>query len=139
MMKAASDFHNKAMDLAEIALLERIKGNTESAATLFEQALENELAAIDALEEPIEPTYSVLHRSAGTLALDCKRYRKAEQIVTTALARGAHPAIEHELREVLAQAQSNLREHLDVNGVAKDKPHPQADKIKRHYQEATGN
>lgn len=136
-MKAASDFHDKAMDLAELALLERIKGNLKSASALFEQALENELAAIDALEEPIEPTFSVLHRSAGTLALDCKRYRKAERIVATALARGAHPAIEHELREVLEQAQA--KSPVDTNGVAKGKRHPQPDETVRQRQEATGD
>ena len=138
-MKAAQKFHDKAMDFASVALLERAGGNTEKAAELFEKALENELAAIDALEEPIEPTFSVLHRSAGTLALDCKRYRKAEQIVAAALARGAHPAIEHELREVLEQAQANLREHFDANGVTKDKHHSQPDATKRRYQEATGD
>ena len=102
------------MDFASFALLERAGGNSEKAAELFEQALENELAAIDALEEPIEPTFSILHRSAGTLALDCKRYRKAERIVATALARGAHPAIEHELRDVLEQADTFRDRHYAV-------------------------
>ena len=138
-MKAAQEFHDKAMDFASVALLERAVGNTEKAAELFEQALENELAAIDALEEPIEPTFSVLHRSAGTLALDCKRYRKAERIVATALARGAHPAIEHELREVLEQAQANLQSPVDTNGIAKGKRHPQPDETMRQRQEATGD
>ena len=43
----------------------------KSAKGLFEQALEREIAAIGALDEYIVPTFSVLHRSAATLALDC--------------------------------------------------------------------
>jgi hypothetical protein len=49
-----------------------------------------------------EPTRSVLHRSAATLALDCGEYREAERLVATALAGNPPEPIANELRDVLA-------------------------------------
>ena len=115
-MSAVNELHSEAMDLAEFGLLERMRGNTEEAHGLFEQALERELAAIDALDEPIEPTYSVLHRSAATLAIDCSRLRQAEQIAARALAQNPHPEIAEELRDLLEQI--NFLRHLELQGVA---------------------
>ena len=85
-MSEVNDLHNRAMDLAELALVERLRGNMEGAANFARQALESELTAIQELKEPVEPTYSVLHRSAGTLALQCHEYRLAERIAAKALA-----------------------------------------------------
>ena len=121
--------HDEAMDLAHLAILLRSRGNKEESDSQFEQALEYELAAIAALEdlaalsarnaggqpESIEPTYSVLHRSAGTLALDCNQERKAEQIVAKALSRDPPPEIAEELRSLLEQI--NFRSHLKMKGV----------------------
>ena len=114
-MSAINDLHHEAMDFAAFAFRERARGNAEKAAEFFEQALEYEVAAIDALDRYIEPTYSVLHRSAATLALDCKRYRKAEQLAARALAQEPPGEIAAELRDVLAQSLAHLRG--EVNGV----------------------
>jgi len=93
------------MDLAERAFIARAKGNENESVSLFEKALKNELAAIAELEKNgrTEPTYSVLCRSAGTLALDCRQIRKAEKIVTKALSHEPPPEIADELREILEQ------------------------------------
>ena len=106
------DSHSKAMDFAERAFMVRVQGNTEESTKLFEKALENELAAISKLEAEgrIEPTYSVLHRSAGTLALDCNQPRKAEQITTKALAQNPPQEIADELRELLHRIFSFLKD-----------------------------
>ena len=97
------DFHNKAMEFAELALVARIQGQRAQAHEFFVQALEYELAAIAQLEVEgrIEPTNSVLHRSAGTLALDCNQPKKAEEIVKKALDQEPPQEIENELRELL--------------------------------------
>ena len=117
-MSAINEHHDAAMDFAHFALLERARGNTEEAAALFERALENELAAIQDMEERgsfAEPTYSVLHRSAGTLALDCKNYRRAKQLAAKGLAHVKHPEIEKELDELFEQVKFHRR--LELNGV----------------------
>ena len=106
------DSHNKAMDFAERAFVVRVQGNIEESTKLFEKALENELTAISKLEAEgqIEPTYSVLLRSAGTLALDCNQPRKAEQIATKALAQDPPQEIADELRELLHRIFSSLKD-----------------------------
>ena len=102
-MSALNELHDKAMDLAFFALRERSQGNDAKALPLFRQAFELELAAIEAMQEYIEPTFSVLHRSAATLAIDCNELRKAEQLAASALARDPPEFIAQQLREVLEQ------------------------------------
>ena len=102
---SVSDSHNKAMELAERALMARMQGDTEESTKLFEKALEDELEAIRKLETEgrIEPTYSVLHRSAGTLALDCNQFQKAEEIIKKALSQNPPQEIAEELHELWSQ------------------------------------
>ena len=102
---SVNDSHNKAMDFAERAFVARIQGQREQAHDFFIQALEYELAAIAQLEVEgrIEPTYSVLHRSAGTLALDCNQPKKADEIVIKALNQNPPQEIAEELHELQHQ------------------------------------
>ena len=93
--------HQRAMDLVEVAILERAQGNQEKVSRLYAEALELELAAIAELAEPIEPTHSVLHRSAGWMAYHSGQYRKAEQLAAAALAQEPPTEIANELRELL--------------------------------------
>ena len=114
-MSEINDLHNRAMDLVEFSLIERLGGNEEREASLARQALELELKAIDKLEEPVEPTFSVLHRSAGTLALRCREYRLAEQLAARALAGDPPIEIAEELRDLMEQA--TLSRHLELRGI----------------------
>ena len=114
-MNNVSDLHNKAMDLAELALIERLRGNLEREVDFSRQALKFELAAINELEDPVEPTFSVLHRSAGTLALRCNEYRLAEKIAAKSLAQDPPYEIAYELRNLVEQA--NFQRHLELNGI----------------------
>ena len=114
-MNTSNDLHRRAMDAAALALMERMHGNTEQERAHFELALDLELAAIAKLEEPVEPTFSVLHRSAATLALDCNQLRRAEKLVATALAHEPPPEIADELRDLLEQV--NFQRHLELRGV----------------------
>ena len=107
-MNALNQAHNKAMDLATLALLERKHGNRQQASDLFEQALRYELKAIGEFEsmighvdEPTQPTHSVLHRSAATLALDCGNTTLAEQLATKALTQNPPNEITQELQQIL--------------------------------------
>ena len=114
-MSEINELHNKAMDFAELALIQRLQGNGKEAQDLVRQALEFERAAIQALEEPIEPTFSVLHRSAGSLALQCGELRLAEQLASYALAQEPPFEIAEELRDLVEQV--NFQRHLQLKGV----------------------
>lgn len=115
-MSTVNDLHHQAMDFVDQAMLEQRGGNAEGATKLFEKATEYELAAIEAMEEPVEPTYSVLHRSAASMAMNANQLRQAEQIIYKALLQEPHPEIAHEMREVLEQIY--FQRNLERNGVA---------------------
>ena len=115
-MTAASDYHKMAMEFADLGLRYRARGNGELALAYFEQALDFELAAIAELEQTDGLAGSILQRSAGTLALDCRRFRQAEQITAQALAGEPHPDIAEELRDLWEQIQ--FQRHVGLNGVA---------------------
>ena len=110
-MKTAKELHNQAMDLVEVAILDRTRGNMESTIRLYSEALELELAAIAEMErcgQTSEPTWSVLHRGAGWMAFNSKQYRKAEWLASKALAGDPHPEIAEELRDLWKQANAHL-------------------------------
>ena len=115
-MSALNELHDKAMDLTFFALRERRHGNEAKALPLFRQALQLEIAAIDTLDEYIEPTYSVLHRSAATLALDCNELRKAEQLAANALAKEPPEFVADQLREVLEQVYAEWKKTAAATG-----------------------
>ena len=116
-MKSARETHNQAMDLAERAFVARMRGDDAEAIDLFAQALQAEMEAIAALEGTgsSEPTFSVLHRSAATLALDCNDPRLAERLTATALAHSPPSEIAEELRDLFEQI--NFRRHLLLRNV----------------------
>ena len=114
-MSKVNELHNRAMDLAELGLVERLRGNPEAELGYARQALEFEVAATQALTDRIEPTFSVLHRSAATIALQCGEHRLAEQLAAKALAEEPPNEIAEELRDVLEQAQ--FQRHLSLRGV----------------------
>ena len=103
------------MESADLGLKKRAHGNAKESLVYFEQALRYELAAIDELDQKDGLAWAVLHRSAGTLALDCRDFRRAEKIVATALAQEPHPAIAEELRDLWEQI--HFQRHLDLKGI----------------------
>lgn len=98
-MSNLNEIHQQAMDLAEQAFTARRRNDTAAARSLAYRAYLLEKQAAELSET--EPTRSVLHRSAATLALDCGEYREAERLVATALAGSPPEPIANELREVL--------------------------------------
>ncbi len=92
------------MEIAERAYVARLKGDKEQAKNLSRQALDYESAAADLMAyTSIEPTRSVLHRSAASLALNCDELRLAEKLIAIGLAGDPPEEIAHELRELLMQ------------------------------------
>lgn len=110
-MKDTKNPHHQAMDLVEAAMVERARGNGEKTARLYAEALKLELAAIAELDkygERVEPTWSVLHRSAGWMAFNSGQLRLAEQLADKALAGNPHPEVAAELRDLLEQVRAGL-------------------------------
>ena len=111
-MSTMNLLHRKAMDFAAHGLIARHTGDSVDAFEYFNQALEYELAAIAEITEIIEPTHSVLHRSAATLALDCGDDRLAEKLAAKALSEEPPSEIAEELRDVLKQVYARRKVEL---------------------------
>lgn len=108
-MKDTKNRHNQAMDLVEAAIVERSRGNAAKTVRLYAEALELELTAIAELEQygdRVEPTWSVLHRSAGWMAFNSGQPRLAERLACKALAENPHPEVAAELRDLLEQVRA---------------------------------
>jgi hypothetical protein len=72
------ELHDSAMDLFEQGLLTARSGKSAESRRLFNQALEKEAAAADsvAADYELEPTRSILHRSAASMALRVGTFRR---------------------------------------------------------------
>jgi len=103
-MKDIRTLHNEAMDLAlkgDIAAKADPKG--EEAIALYTEAFEKEREAAllaDFMQNP-EPGLSILYRSAASLAMQCGRYREAEQLIAKALSGNPTEEVARELRQLL--------------------------------------
>jgi hypothetical protein len=87
--------HDRAMDLFELGLLAAREGKLEDGRRLFASALEEEAKAADSVPYDLEPTRSILHQSAASIALRIGDVRRAMKYVDAGLA-GRVPA---QLRE----------------------------------------
>ncbi len=80
--KRINELHNHAMQHASQAFLARQREDYQTALSCFQAAFEYESqAAALVAETNIEPTRSVLHRSAATLALDCGKVQESERLI----------------------------------------------------------
>ncbi len=104
-MSRIKNLHHQAMRLADQASDLRRKGEEQEANARLHQAFEHERRAAElaAMDLALEPTRSVLHRSAATLAWQCGEYREAERLITTALSGTPPETIAEELRDLLLQ------------------------------------
>ena len=105
LMSRMKDLHHQAMQLADQASHLRRTGEEQAANARLREAFAQERGAAE-LAAPnlaLEPTRSVLHRSAATLACQCGEYREAERLITTALSGTPPETIAEELRDLLLQ------------------------------------
>lgn len=109
--------HEKAMDLAEQADLAKLRGYTDQVQEFLLQALalEAEAARLVADDLTDEPTRSVLHRSAASLAVECVKLQTAEKLIAQALAGTPPSDIAAELKDLFLQI--NVRNYLNRRGV----------------------
>ena len=116
-MNALIQLHRDAMELADRAAAKKREGDHEAALELTREAFNREREAALTTENQMEfePTRSVLHRSAASLALECDEVREAERLIAAALAGEPPKEIAEELRDLLEDV--NFRRHLAVRGM----------------------
>jgi hypothetical protein len=116
-MKNVTELHQEAMKLADLAEIARRSGDSQAFQSYSSQALELEAKAAWSMssQTDLEPTRSVLFRSAATLAIEVHRLREAEQLIGAALAGNPPPEIAEELRDLLEDVY--FQRHLEVKGV----------------------
>ncbi len=107
-MKQVNTLHQEAMDLAELAQVAKLRGEVEQSNHLLRQAFtkESSAAALIANHWETEPTRSVLHRSAASLAIECGEFEMANRLIVTALSGNPPAEIAEELQDF---ADSNLK------------------------------
>jgi hypothetical protein len=105
-MNTVEALHEEAMRLADEAFELARRGMAVSARALFQAAFEREREAanIVANELNLEPTRSVLYRSAATLALHAGNVNAAIETITAGLAGSPPEEVSVELRALLAKA-----------------------------------
>lgn len=110
-MKEVEKLHDSAMNYAENALLARREGKLTWAHAMFQAALKLEVKAAKKLKDRnLEPTRSVLYRSAATLATDVDDFTLAQELAEEGLrGSGIPPEIAEELNEVLRKAKAGQR------------------------------
>jgi len=99
------DFHDRAMDLFELGLLSARAGRLGESRALFTEAMENEAKAADSVAEDysLEPTRSILCRSAASIALRIGDTGQAKRYVAAGLAGSPPEDIKEELSVLYEQ------------------------------------
>ncbi|MBK5276936.1 MAG: hypothetical protein JJE30_18070 [Desulfuromonadales bacterium] len=116
-MNTIETLHNEAMDLAELAHIAKSKDDRDTFLELSKKAFELEKKAALAVAQDftLEPTRSILCRSAASLAMDCTEYREAEKLISLALWGNPPINIAEELRDLLETVQ--FSRHLETKGM----------------------
>ncbi|HAX88000.1 MAG TPA: hypothetical protein DCY91_17470 [Cyanobacteria bacterium UBA11370] len=104
-MPDVETLHREAMELVDQAVLARQRGDAEAILEFKRAAFAKERTAADLIANQLdlEPTRSVLHRSAAVLALECGELREAERLIGRALAGNPPDDIADELRDLLLE------------------------------------
>jgi len=81
---------------------------------LTKAAFSQERAAANLVADlfDLEPTRSVLHRSAATLAVECSELREAKKLIGRALAGNPPDDIANELRDLLLEEIYSCRQAI---------------------------
>jgi len=115
-MKSVLELHRKAMEYADTAFVALHTGDSARAREFYFKALKYERnAATRVANRPVEPTRSVLYRSAASMALNCGDLREAERLIATALSGDPPEEIADELRDLLEEV--HFERHLGLRGI----------------------
>jgi hypothetical protein len=117
MDSRAVELHKEAMKLASEAYFAHFQGDVDRSDSLNREAFEREKEAAYLLRDTldIEPTRSVLCRSAASLAIDCCFHREAEKLIAMGLFGDPPEEIAEELRDLLETVY--FERHLRQRGI----------------------
>ena len=106
-VQTVSQLHDEAMEFSDQSFVARRLGDHKEFLRLSSLAYERESKAADLMaDEDVEPTRSILHRSAATLAWRCEMYEEAKRLIYRALAGNPPADIEEELNDLLGRVQA---------------------------------
>lgn len=116
-MKEAIHIHRQAMDIVDQAFMAKFSGKLDLFKELMARALEKEKEAASLVKDELElePTRSVLFRSAASIALQCDEIREAEKLIAGALSGNPPDEIADELRNLLEDV--HFKRALETKGV----------------------
>jgi hypothetical protein len=116
-MEKIEALHNQAMDLAEKAIILRIRKRIDESIDVFNEAflLEKEAAMLLKDLYEFEPSRSIMFRSAASLALNARLFRDAEKMIAIGLSGNPSESIADELRNLYENI--NFEKHLQLRGV----------------------
>jgi hypothetical protein len=116
-MKEIEDLHNQAMDLAEKAIILRLRKKIDESTETFNDAFLLETQAVMQMKDlyDLEPSRSIMFRSAASLALNAGLFRQAEQMIAMGLSGNPPGPIADELRDLYETI--NFERHLKLKGV----------------------
>ena len=116
-MEKIEALHNQAMDLAEKAIIFRIRKRIDESIDVFNEAflLEKEAAMLLKDLYEFEPSRSIMFRSAASLALNARLFRDAEKMIAIGLSGNPSESIADELRNLYENI--NFEKHLQLRGV----------------------
>lgn len=114
------DNHHLAMELADKADQSKRLGQFDKSKKYFKEAFDLERLAALKLQDrqAIEPTRSILFRSAASLAIECEELREAERMIAFGLTGNPPDEIAEELRDLLERV--NFERHLHLRGITLD-------------------
>jgi hypothetical protein len=114
MQDNLESLHHQAMELVDRSILAKQQGDEAGSMELLRSAFEQERSAANLVADQLdfEPTRSVLHRSAASLAVECFQLRDAERLIGRALVGNPPPDIADELRDLLLDAVYSQRQAI---------------------------
>ncbi len=110
-IEKCNEWHEKAMLLSDKAFDFERKGSRLQAREFYSQAFDFEKkSALLLLEKyDVEPSRSVLFRSAAWLAFNAEEYRESERMAAYGLSGNAPESVATELREVMEKAIAKIK------------------------------
>jgi len=107
-IERVDQLHKEAMELAGAAMILHLQGKFEEASYANKQAFLKEREAAELYDSSIEPTRSVLYRSAATLAFKFGAFQESQRLITVALSGNVPEEIAEELRDLLEQVKKAI-------------------------------